>query len=130
MKLRHWLPVLGLALTAPGAFAQDDLTVVRDSATGKLRAPTAEEAQELAAKRQNGSAALRGTTARSTAAGSAAATPLMRNHRGGAASARVTDEFISHAVARQGADGKLQQHCVSAKDASIDHTGHGHAAEE
>ncbi len=126
MKLRHWLPVLGLALTAPGAFAQDDLTVVRDSATGKLRAPTAEEAQELAAPRG-------GATARIMSARASAATPLVRSHRGGATSVRVTEEFASHSVVKRGADGKLHQQCVSARDAAnpaIDHTGHNHAATE
>lgn len=133
MKLHHWLPVLGLAMAAPSAFANtgaDALAVSRDPVTGKLRAPTAEEAQELATKRQNGNATLRGAAARSMAAGTGAATPLVRNHRGGATSVRVTEEFASHAMARQGADGKLQQHCVSAADASIDHTGHDHAAKE
>lgn len=137
MKLRHWLPVLGLAITAPGAFAQsgpDTLTVVRDAVTGKLRAPTAEEAQELAAQRPAASAALRGkATARSASAVASPDTPLLRSHRGGAASVRVTEEFANHAVVARDADGKLHQQCVSAKDAAnpaIDHTGHNHAATE
>lgn len=131
MKLRHWLPALGLALTAPGAFAQEALTVVRDATTGKLRAPTAQEAQELAAQRP--AATLRdGPSARIMSARASAATPLVRSHQGGATSVRVTEEFASHSVVTRGADGKLHQQCVSARDAAnpaIDHTGHNHAKE-
>lgn len=143
MKLRQWLPALGLVIAAPAVWADstaadaatpDALSVARDPATGRLRAPTAEEAQELARQRQAQGQALgqqRSLTARSAAPAQASA-PLMRSHRGGAASVRVTEDFASHSVVTRSADGKLVQQCVTPKDAAnaaIDHTGHDHAKE-
>lgn len=143
MKLRQWLPALGLVIAAPATWADtapttaptpDALTVARDPATGRLRAPTAEEAQELARQRQAQGLAQgqqRSLTARSAAPAQASA-PLIRSHRGGAASVRVTEEFASHSVVKRTADGKLVQQCVTAHDAAntaIDHTGHDHAKE-
>ncbi len=141
MKLRQWLPALGLVIAAPAVLAQtaptppaspepvDALTVVRDAATGRLRAPTTEEAQELAQQRQ---AAQARSASRMRIAAAPVAGPLMRNHAGGAASVRVTEDFASLVVATRGADGKLRQQCVTSKQAAeeaIDHAGHDHAKE-
>lgn len=140
MKLRHWLPALGFAMTAPVAWAQaaqtapdsptDAQTVARDPVTGRLRAPTAEEAQALG-KQQQSAQTTRALSARS-AAPTHAASPLLRNHRGGASSVRVTEDFVSHVVVARDADGKLHQQCVASKNAAdeaIDHAGHDHAEE-
>lgn len=92
-----------LAQTAPAA---DSLAVVRDATTGELRAPNAEEAQ-----------ALSGATARS-ATTERAAQPTLRRHAGGAASVRMTDASLTHAVGVRKANGHVQAQCFDSKDSA------------
>jgi hypothetical protein len=99
--------LLGAALCT-GALAADSLSVVRDATTGELRAPTAEEAQALAAPALTGRAA----------SAKAAVQPLVRSHANGATSVRLTDEFATYAVGVRKANGSVQTQCFDSKDAA------------
>jgi hypothetical protein len=79
--------------------------VVRDSATGELRAATAEEALVMQAR--SGVAVQRK---------SVAATPLTRVHPSGARGARLTDEFMSYSVVVRQADGTLATLCFESRE--------------
>lgn len=85
--------------------SNDQLTVVRDAGTGKLRAPTADERsvmQEKAAKRHD----------------ARIAPPRMQQkwHHSGAIGTRVTDEFMSTSVAVRQPDGSVVQQCFDSRD--------------
>ncbi|TFW34555.1 post-PEP-CTERM-1 domain-containing protein [Massilia horti] len=111
VKSGHWLAVAlgltllgGLPLAASaqeiGSEPADQLTVVRDGATGKLRAPTSEELQTL---HKSG--------ARNRMRASPAPT-LQKFHPNGAVGVRLNDEFMTQAVVTRTADGKLVKQCL------------------
>jgi hypothetical protein len=75
--------------------------VVRDAASGQLRAATAEEAQTLKPM----------INARITAP-----TTLSRVHSSGAQGARLTDEFMSYSIVVRQADGSLAEVCFSTRE--------------
>jgi hypothetical protein len=77
--------------------------VVRDSATGALRAPTAEEAQSM------------GSRAASPYRRSAAPATLPKVHSSGARGARLHDEFMTYSVVVRQADGSLVEQCFGSK---------------
>ena len=81
--------------------------VVRDAATGLLRAATPEEAQALHASRA-GVATLRKSAV--------AATPQARFHPSGARGARLTDEFMSYSVVVRQPDGSLATLCFESRE--------------
>jgi hypothetical protein len=81
--------------------------VVRDAATGRLRAPTQEEARAHAEH-----AARTREQARSLAPHGAAQQALVRQHRNGAKSVRMTDEMVSQVVAVRRNGGPVEAHCV------------------
>ncbi len=89
------------------------LTVVRDPATGQMRAPTAEEAAALAAQ----PAAAAGARAQRQAV-TAPQQPLLRVHAGGAVSMRMTDEMTSQVVAVRRAGGMVTTQCHDSKAAA------------
>lgn len=77
---------------------------VRDADTGRLRAPTAAEAQTLHAAGANVRLAMR---------------PLMtKHHATGATGARLNDEFMSYSVVLKQPDGRLVEYCFDSKDAA------------
>lgn len=85
--------------------SNDQLTVVRDAETGKLRAPTAQEhsvMQDKAAKHRD----------------ARIAAPRMQQkwHHSGAIGTRVTDEFMSTSVAVRKADGSVAQQCFDSQE--------------
>lgn len=90
----------------PSTTEPSALTVVRDAATGKLRAPTAEEAAALQPPAARGLAALR------------VATPLLRSHADGAKSMRMTNDMMTQAVAVRAGDGRLVSQCYDSKQAA------------
>lgn len=98
--------------------ASNDITVVRDAETGKLRAPTAEEHAALKKK----------SSANARVQRSAPPPPMQKFHASGAQGARLTDEFVSSAVMVRGPDGKLAAQCVDSHDAAegIHQAGHIH----
>lgn len=98
-------PPAGAQSTAAPA-AADALVVVRDAATGALRAPTAAELSALQASR--GTSSLR----------SAPAVPLQKFSRTGAVGARLTNDFMSHTVLVRQPDGKLVEQCFDSKEAA------------
>jgi hypothetical protein len=92
-----------------------NMMVIRDAATGLLRAPTAEEA---AALQQIPSAAKFGRSADSLGAPSSPATPMSKAHSSGARGARLTDEMATYSVAVRRADGTLEIEHVDGKAAA------------
>lgn len=92
---------LSPAQAEPAKPASQRATVVRDAATGKLRAPTAEEAAELAA-----------TPAPSAARSARRAAPVEVQHANGAVSLEVDDSLLMYSVARRNADGSITTECV------------------
>jgi hypothetical protein len=129
VKINSCLLSLALAAAALPLHAQEApqqavaqpeaLTVVRDAETGKLRAPTAEEAAAMTQQ----------ATSRTRFARVAVQTPLQKFHGSGAVGARLTDEMVSSsAVVVRNADGSLQKLCFDAHDAAETtvKTGHVH----
>jgi hypothetical protein len=113
------------------------LQVVRDSVTGRLRAPTHEEVAVQAAS-DSKVAAQRGTQ---TGGNAAVASVLGANHplvRSGAANApaptarmgaiakRTDISKMHYSVATRGADGRLEVNCAAGESAA-DHALHGNA---
>lgn len=82
--------------------------VVRDADTGKLRAPTAEEANALSASGKSNS----------RRAATVEPTTLSRSHWSGARGARLTDEFMSYSVVVRQADGTLATLCFETREAA------------
>lgn len=93
---------------APGARVEStsSMTVVRDAETGRLRAATAAEQQELAQSQGRARSLLR----------MAAPQPLQKFHSGGARGVRLTDEFMSAAVVVRQPDGSLAHQCFDSHD--------------
>ncbi|MEH6435631.1 post-PEP-CTERM-1 domain-containing protein [Massilia sp. DD77] len=100
--------------TAPAA---DNITVVRDAETGKLRDATPAER-----------AALQASNARRTLR--AAPQPVLQKyHASGAQGARLTDEFMSSSMAVRKADGKLEMQCLESHGQEAKAVPHSHAAD-
>jgi hypothetical protein len=100
------------AATPNAGGGAEALVVVRDATTGRLRAPTAEEAQQHASRVATDRSALaRGAAVRPTEQA------LVRRHSNGAKSVRMTDEMVSQVVAvRRGS--QVEAHCVPDKAAA------------
>lgn len=102
-----------LGLASQSAMAQeapiqtaDSLTVTRDAATGKLRAPTADEVTNMK------------TAAAARAMRVAPAVNQQKVHASGARGARVTDAFLSSNVAVRQPDGSVAEQCFDSHDAA------------
>lgn len=109
------LSVLVLA-AAPAVQAADGvgMRVVRDPVTGRLRAPTPEEAQAMDAQE----ARLRAEKAAAATGGAKGAAPAPMEFRqaNGSVRYRVGDAFLSYSVVTRKADGSLDMQCVTGKD--------------
>jgi len=88
---------------APAAGGEDAQIVVRDADTGKLRAATAEEHEQLRRSREGASREARGA---------AAATLAPRSHHSGARGTRLHDGLLHHSVLVRNADGTSSMMCV------------------
>lgn len=106
------LALVGAAMLPVAAFAQGEsaaapvdsvssLIVVRDAATGQLRAPTAAEARALQPE----------AVRRSNHLGT-----LPRVHPSGAQGARLTDAMMSYSVVVRQPDGSLTEQCFDSRD--------------
>ena len=84
--------------------APDAQVVVRDAATGRLRAPTDSETQALHAAAPN----LR----------RAPHAPMQRSHHSGAKGVRLTEEFMSYSVVIKQPDGRLVEYCFPNAEAA------------
>ena len=96
------------AIAADTAAAPENssaLRVSRDSATGALRAPTAEEHEALGQRARR--------AARQHAHQGDA--PLLRAHHGGAHSMRMTDEMSTNVVAVRRVNGQVATQCFDSK---------------
>ena len=98
--LRLALCVAAVAL-AGAAQADEGVRVVRDPETGKLRAPTADEARDLDAREPRGAALRR-------------AAPRARVLNNGTIALEVGEDHMMSSVARVNADGSLDRYCVPA----------------
>jgi hypothetical protein len=118
---KHALRTAGLSLAIAAAFAlpqasaqqaqeasADSAVVVKDATTGKLRAATVQENNELKAAGQAKKSFMR----------IAPKATLNKYNKNGAAGVRLTDDMISSSVVVRAADGSLVQECVG---------GEGHA---
>ena len=89
---------------AATSVAPDAQVVVRDTATGRLRAPTESETQALHAA---------GPKLRRIPG-----TPMQRSHHSGAKGVRLTEEFMSYSVVIKQADGRLVEYCFPNAEAA------------
>lgn len=90
--------------------ADNEIVVVRDAETGRLRAATADEKAVLDAQRLNRRQALRSSAAM------APITPQLKLHHTGATGVRLTDDMASFSVMVRAADGKLVEMCFASKE--------------
>ncbi len=109
VRLATALAVVAMS-AAPMAHAADPgMTVTKDSQTGQLRAPTAEEMDALKANealKSKGRQTLR-------------AAPLtQRVHANGSVSVTLDESFESYSVMTRDADGTLREDCVVGSDAA------------
>lgn len=106
------LPIAAAAQQQPAAAPVDTSAaqvVVRDSATGQLRAATAAEVKAMHAT----SRAQRGAQASTSPR-----TVMQRVHWTGARGARVTDDFATYSVLVKQPDGSLKEICVEGRSAA------------
>ena len=118
--------IAALALSgAAVAAGQQGMSVVKDAATGQLRAPTADEASQLQAlgAQQRAAAAAaaaakRGGLARGAAAAATLAPGTTIYHANGAVEMTVDPESVSYSVMTKDADGNLALQCVTGATAA------------
>ncbi len=91
----------------PAAQPASAQMAVRDAVTGRLRAPTAAEADALHAAGAKGlRTAVRGPET------------LTRYHRSGATGVRLTESFMTYAVVIRQPDGRLTEYCFQSREAA------------
>lgn len=95
------------AAASAGVDVSASLTVVRDAETGLLRAPTAAELSVMQLR-----------AAKSQSPRVAPAVPMQKYHSSGARGARMTDDFMSFAVAVRKADGSVGTQCFETREAA------------
>ena len=96
------------AHTKESSAGQDGMVVVRDAQTGKMRAPTPQELQELRARAPRSAAAVAGTPQQ----------PKALTGRHGAHGVRLGEKTLVYDVVTRGEDGKLSSQCVQGEDAT------------
>lgn len=101
----HALAQSSQAAPASAVEAGSDMTVVIDAVTGKPRLPTDAERAEFAA--------LKASKARSFRM--APKMPQPKVHASGARGARLTDDFMSTAIAVRQPDGSIAMQCFESK---------------
>jgi hypothetical protein len=89
---------------APTTVAPDAQVVVRDAATGRLRAPTASESQTLHAEGAKLRRVIRPT--------------MQKTHPSGARGVRLNEEFMNYSVVIKQPDGRLVEYCFSGPEAA------------
>lgn len=102
--IRSPLSAAALALATLGTGAAQAQVVVRDAETGQLRAPTAAEAADLAAR------------AKPSPAGATAG--VQRALPGGGVALMLDESSMVYSVARVNAQGVVERECVSGGDAA------------
>ncbi|MBB4842752.1 hypothetical protein HNP55_001267 [Paucibacter oligotrophus] len=96
------------------ASAASAATVAKDSATGELRAPTAQEAQVLS-QGNNGKTALKAAP-RGLRTGLVNPQPV--KHADGTVEQELDESSLSYSVATRNADGSIDLHCVTGAEAA------------
>jgi hypothetical protein len=101
---------------SPAAQAADGvgMRIVRDPATGQLRAPTADEAKAM----DEAEAKARADRAAANPAGTADTRAPAEVRTSNGVRYRVNDSFLSYSVISRKADGTLDMQCVTGKDAA------------
>jgi hypothetical protein len=102
-----------------GKAGQEGMVVVRDPATGKMRAPTPEELRVLRAKTPPSAAAIAG----------APQDNKVLARRNGARGVRLGESNLVYDVVTRGEDGKLSSQCVQGDAAAQDALQHPANAE-
>ncbi len=108
------LTLCALCAGAPAKAAEpvNSLVVVRDAATGQLRAPTAAELAALNAQRLNS------PTLPLQASPDSASRPVITTAPDGTLRASMGKESLIYAVTQRDADGKLKMQCVKGPQAA------------
>jgi hypothetical protein len=99
-------------LPLAGVVSSDEMTVVRDATTGKLRMPNAKEHEDMRQQQ------LQQPNGRNLKARVAPGRTLQKWHANGAVGARLTDEHISSVVMVRKADGSLEKQCFDSDHAA------------
>lgn len=124
---RTWLSPLAVAamaitaMASPSAQAETEsgMRVTRDAASGRLRAPTAEENKALDAAGKGARGQQRRLAAEHTAGMvSGSASPQVRVRANGTKVVELDESTLSYSVARRGADGSTELYCVTGKDSA------------
>lgn len=97
--------------------ASDNMTIVRDAETGKLRGASAQEMGAMQQQASKGKMMLRQAAPQAT---------QQKFHASGARGARLTDEFMSTSVVVRNTDGTLQKQCFDSHDAAVAGVQAGH----
>lgn len=97
------------------ASAASAATVAKDSATGELRAPTAQEAQALS-QGTAGKSALKAAAPRGLRTGTINPQPV--KHADGTVEQELDESSLSYSVATRNADGSIELHCVTGAEAA------------
>lgn len=97
------------AQTSESQSGQEGMVMVRDPATGKMRAPTPQELRELRAKAPRPAAAVADTPPQQ---------PKALSGRHGAHGVRLGEKTLVYDVVTRGEDGKLSSQCVQGEDAT------------
>lgn len=107
------LALCALCAGAPADAAEpvNSMVVVRDAATGQLRAPTAAELAALNAQRQN-------SPTLPLQASTDAPRPVITTAPDGTLRATMGKESLIYAVTQRDADGKLKMQCVKGQQAA------------
>jgi hypothetical protein len=100
---------------ATAVSSSDDMTVVRDATTGKLRMPTAKEHSDMQLEKQQNLQAGKSIQSRV-----APGRTLQKWSRHGAVGVRLTDEHLSSVVMVRKADGSLEKQCFDTNEAADD----------
>lgn len=109
------MSALVLSLSSPAQAADGvGMRIVRDPATGQLRAPTADEAKAM----DDAEAKARADRAAANPAGTPDTRAPMEFRQANGVRVRVNDSFLSYSVVTRRADGSIAMQCVTGKDAA------------
>lgn len=102
--------VSSTAVMAPAAYAADAMRVVKDAATGELRAPTAAEAAAF----EKAEAQLRAASGKQQRTPQA---PVEIRYPDGTVETKLGEDTMMYSVVSAAADGTLSMNCLPAKEA-------------
>ena len=109
------LAALTALLVSSAAFAAEapGMKVVKDAATGQLRAPTPAEAQAMHTQEKS-----LAKTTKSVGILSGSETPMVSVKPNGTVMIELTEDTMVYSVVQKGADGSMNMQCVTGADAA------------